>query len=373
MIRCMMALLALPLGAEIARAEQFTSEQAAFALERVTPGLEHPWGLAFLPDGRMLVTERPGRLRLVEANGTLRPQPLAGLPAEVNAVGQGGLLDVVLAPDFDESGELFLSYSAGTTDGAMTTRVVRAQLDGDRLTDVMTIFTGEPWLSNGRHFGSRLAFDAAGLLYITMGDRGDRPRAQQLDDHAGSVLRVATDGSVPPDNPFVNTPGAQPEIFTYGNRNAQGLAVHPETGEIWAHEHGPRGGDEVNVIRAGTNYGWPVITHGVAYSYLPIGEGTHRDGMAQPVHFWDPSIAPSGMAFYTGSAFPEWQGDLLVGALKDRMLVRLELEGERVIDEERLLQGEIGRIRDVRVGPDGWVYLLTDETDGAIWRLAPAD
>ena len=365
------AALMVALGTSAA-AEVIRSSQATFRLEQLTGGLERPWALAFLPDGRMLVTERPGRLRLIEADGTLVAEPVAGLPGDIVARGQGGLLDVALAPDVETSGLVYLSYSAGTPDGSMTTQVVRGRLDGATLADVETVFTADAWSSGGRHFGSRLVFDAAGHLYVTVGDRGDRPRAQDLDDHVGVVLRLTADGGVPDDNPLVDG-GGRAELFSWGNRNAQGMAVHPETGEVWAHEHGPRGGDEVNVIRAGTNYGWPVITHGIGYSYLPIGEGTHKEGMAQPVHFWDPSIAPSGMAFYTGDAFPEWRGDLFVGALRSRLLARLELDGERVVEEERLLEGEIGRIRDVRTGPDGLLYLLTDETDGGLWRLAPVD
>jgi glucose/arabinose dehydrogenase len=363
--------LALGLLAAPATAETFRSAQATFELERWVAGLERPWGIAFLPDGDALVTERPGRLRLVE-DGVLVAEPVAGLPAEITARGQGGLLDVVLDPDFAANGRVYLAYSAGEGDGAMTTRVVRGRLEDRALVDVEVLFTGAPWSSGGRHFGSRLAFDRAGFLYVTMGDRGDDDRAQNLGDHAGSIMRLLPDGGVPADNPFVGTPGAAPEIFTYGNRNPQGLAMHPATGRMWAHEHGPRGGDEINVLEAGTNYGWPVITHGIGYSYLPIGEGTHKEGMAQPIHYWDPSIAPSGMAFYTGDAFPDWRGDLFVGALRDKMLVRLELDGERVVEEERLLENEIGRIRDVRQGPDGHLFLLTDERNGGVWRLSPA-
>ncbi len=364
--------LVLGLLAAPAAADTFRTAQAAFILERWIGGLERPWGLAFLPDGRALVTERTGRLRLIE-NDRLVPEPVAGLPAEVVARGQGGLLDVALDPDFAANGLVYLAYSAGVRDGAMTTRVARGRLEDRALVDLEVLFTGEPWSSGGRHFGSRLAFDRDGLLYVTMGERGDADRAQRIDDHAGAIMRLRPDGSIPADNPFVGTPGASAEIFTYGNRNPQGLAMHPESGQMWAHEHGPRGGDEINVLEPGANYGWPVITHGIGYSYRPIGEGTHKEGMKQPVYFWDPSIAPSGMTFYTGEAFREWQGDLFVGALKDKMLVRLELDGERVVGEERLIAGKIGRIRDVREGPGDDLFVLTDETDGAIWRLSPAD
>jgi glucose/arabinose dehydrogenase len=236
------------------------------------------------------------------------------------------------------------------------------------------LFRQTPKTGGGRHFGSRLVFDREGYLYVTLGDRGDRPRAQRLNDHAGSLIRLHDDGRVPADNPFADRKGARPEIFNYGHRNMQGAALHPDTGLLWTHEHGPQGGDEVNVERPGVNYGWPVITYGVNYGIgTPIGEGTAKPGMEQPIHYWVPSIAPSGMAFYTGDRFPGWRGDLFVGALKDRTLVRLELEGERVVGEERMLRGELGRIRDVRTGPDGYLYLLTDENPGTLARLVPAD
>jgi glucose/arabinose dehydrogenase len=231
-----------------------------------------------------------------------------------------------------------------------------------------------PKSDTGRHFGSRLVFDRDGYLYITLGDRGEGERAQRPDDHAGSVIRLYDDGRVPADNPFVGKEGWRQEKFTLGNRNIQGAALHPQTGELWTHEHGPQGGDEINIIRAGVNYGWPVITYGVNYVIgTPIGEGTHKQGMAQPLHYWVPSIAPSGMAFYTGNKFPQWRGDLFVGALRGRMLVRLSLDGEQVAGEERFLEDVVGRIRDIRQGPDGFLYLLTDESDGKVVRLEPAD
>lgn len=336
----------------------------------VTRGLENPWGLAFLPDGRMLVTERPGRLRLIE-NGELDPTPIEGLP-KVKASGQGGLLDVALHPNFEDKRLVYLSYAAAG-EGGVGTEVARGRLQGHRLEGVEVIFRALPKSRGGRHFGSRLLFDPQGHLYITLGERGDRPRAQDLADHAGSIIRLKEDGRVPHDNPFVRHPDTRPEIFTYGNRNVQGIALQPATATIWAHEHGPQGGDEVNIIRAGTNYGWPVITYGRNYGIgTRIGEGTAKPGMAQPVLYWVPSIAPSGMAFYNGDKFPEWRGDLFVGALKDRLLVRLELEGERVTKQERMLQDVLGRIRDVRNGPDGYLYLLTDERDGVLARLEPA-
>jgi len=336
----------------------------------MTRGLEHPWGLAFLPDDRMLVTERPGRLRLIE-QGRLDPTPISGVP-EIKADGQGGLLDVAPHPRFAENQLVYLSYTAPGR-GGVGTEALRGRLNGHRLEDVEVIFRALPKSRGGRHFGSRLLFDPKGRIYITLGDRGDRPRAQDLADHAGSIIRLEDDGRVPDDNPFVDRPNAQPEIYTYGNRNVQGIALQPGTNRVWAHEHGPQGGDEVNIIRAGTNYGWPVITYGRNYGIgTQIGEGTEKPGMAQPLHYWVPSIAPSGMAFYDGDRFPDWRGNLFVGALKDRLLVRLEIDGERVIREERMLDGVLGRIRDVRSGPDGYLYLLTDANNGMLARLEPA-
>ncbi len=340
---------------------------SGYRLVEVITGLEHPWALAFLPEDRMLVTERDGRLRLVES-GKLVDRPVEGVP-EVAASGQGGLLDVVLHPRFLENGLLYLSYAGATPQGAAT-HVMRARLAGGRLVDGEIVLVGGAGRT-GRHFGSRMAFDRAGLLYVSLGERGQMDRAQDLGDLVGKIVRIDEDGGVPPDNPFVGRSGARPEIYCYGMRNPQGLALNPWTGAIWEQEHGPRGGDEVNILRAGANYGWPVITHGIDYSLLPIGEGKAKPGMEQPRHVWVPSIAPSGMAFYDGTAFPGWRGSLFVGALKDELLVRLELDGDRVVGEERLLEGEIGRIRDVRVGPDGFVYLLNDEARGGIHRLEP--
>ena len=345
------------------------SEQATFELVTVAAGLEHPWGMAFLPSGDVLITERPGRLRLLR-DGVLDPSPIAGVP-EVYASGQGGLLDVALDPEFAANDLIYLSYSAPVA-GGNSTRVLRARLGEGRLEDPQVIFSAEPPVSSSMHFGSRLAFDAQGHLFITIGERGQDDRAQDLADLNGSVIRLRPDGSVPEDNPFVGSNDARPEIFSYGHRNPQGMAIHPATGAVWTNEHGPRGGDEVNVIRPGVNYGWPVITHGIDYSGAPVGEGKAKPGMAQPLYYWVPSIAPSGMAFYTGDAFPDWRGDLFVGALKDQLLARLELDGERVVAEERLLEGTIGRIRDVETGPDGSLYLLTDESDGGLYRLEPA-
>jgi glucose/arabinose dehydrogenase len=281
-------------------------------------------------------------------------------------------MDVALHPGFKDNGLVYLSFAARGATG-VGTEVARGRLAGPRLENVQVIFRQSPKGSTGRHFGSRLVFDRAGLLYVTLGDRGEMARAQKPGDHAGSVIRLHDDGRVPRDNPFVGKPGWKPEKFDLGHRNQQGAALHPRTGVLWTHEHGPQGGDEVNVIRAGANYGWPVITYGVNYVIgTQIGEGTHKAGMLQPVHKWVPSIAPSGMAFYDGEKFPKWRGSLFVGALKDQLLVRLELDGDKVLREERLLQGELGRIRDVRAGPDGFLYLLTDEFRGKLVRLEPA-
>jgi glucose/arabinose dehydrogenase len=365
------------------------SEQATFKLIALATGLEHPWSMAFLPDGSILVTERLGRIRIVR-DGVLDPQPIAGVPP-VYATGQGGLLDLALDPGFASNRVIYLSYAA-SSDGRLlprnllgelkglirgwernSTRVARATLGDGRLEDLEVIFTAEPLVRSAYHFGSRLAFDPNGYLFITVGERGEPDRAQDLADDNGSVIRLHPDGRVPEDNPFVGVAGARPEIFSYGHRNPQGLAIHPETGIPWLHEHGPEGGDEVNIVRPGVNYGWPVITYGVDYSGEPIGQATHKEGMAQPTHYWVPSIAPSGMSFYDSAAFPEWQGDLFVGALRGELLTRLELDGEEVIAEERLLEGAIGRIRDVKIGPEGYLYLLTDESDGGLYRLEPAE
>jgi len=354
-----------------ASAQVFDSEVQRFRAVTLTENLDHPWGLAFLPDGRLLVTERPGRLRIVAADGRLDPRPVEGVPA-VAAVGQGGLLDVALHPDFAKNRLVYLSY-AGEGPGGYGTEVARGHLEGHALRDVKVIFRLEPKTRSRQHFGSRLVFDGKGHLYVTLGDRGDMARAQRLDDHAGSVIRLHDDGRVPADNPFVGKSDAKPEKFTLGNRNMQGATLHPKTGELWTHEHGPQGGDEINVIRAGVNYGWPVITYGRNYGTgTQIGDGTAKPGMAQPLLQWTPSIAPSGMAFYTGERFPKWKGNLFVGALKFQMLVRLELDGERVVREERLLDKALGRIRDVRQGPDGLLYLLIESDKGRIVRLEPA-
>ena len=356
-------------AADIASAQTFSSERHEFHLATIARGLSHPWSLAFLPNGDMLVTERIGRLRIVR-NGELDPTPISGVP-EVGLGGQAGLLDIALHPQFAENRLIYLSYTAAG-EGGNGTVVARARFAEDRLADLETLLEVSPRAPWGRHFGSRFLFGRDGYLYITVGEHGSSDRAQDLSDLAGSVIRITDDGGVPPDNPFVDRPGARPEIYTYGNRNPQGLAMHPETGQIWEAEHGPKGGDEVNILVAGKNYGWPVITYGRSYSGARIGEGTEKPGMAQPLRFWTPSISPSGMAFYTGDDFPSWRGNLFLGALTGRALVRLELDGTTVVHEERLLLDYGQRIRDVRQGPDGRLYLLMDASNGALLRLDPA-
>jgi len=364
-------LAAAPVGAQVIQ-----TREHAVRLVTVTEGLERPWGLAFLPDGRMLVSERPGRLRVVGKDGRLDPVPVAGLP-RVDAQGQGGLLDVALHPRYRDNGWVYWSYAQRDAAGDNGTEVARGRLAGSpgawKMENVEVIFRMAPKSSTGFHFGSRLVFDRDGLLYVTLGDRGEMARAQKLDDHAGKILRLTDDGRPAPGNPFAGDPKAKPEIFSLGNRNVQGAALHPGTGVLWAHEHGPQGGDELNVVKAGVNYGWPVITYGVNYvSGTRIGEGTEKPGMAQPVKYWTPSPALAGMAFYQGDRFPAWRGNLLMGALRGQSLIRVRLDGEKFVEDEFMLSGAVPRIRDVRVGPDGLVYLLTDVPNGAILRLEPA-
>ncbi len=361
---------ALALGfAAPAAAQSYGSEENAFRVVKVAEGLQQPWSVAFLPDGRMLVTEKAGRLRVI-SNQKLQPKAIDGLP-QVTVHGQGGFFDAIPHPQFEKNQLVYLSYAARGDDG-VGTELARGKLVDGRLENVQVLFRQSPKGKSGNHFGGRIVFDRAGFLYLTLGDRGEMPRAQRPDDHAGSVIRLHDDGRVPTDNPFVGKAGWKPEKFDLGHRNMQGAALHPVTGMLWTHEHGPQGGDEINVIRAGTNYGWPVITYGVNYGIgTKIGEGTQKEGMAQPLYYWVPSIAPSGMAFYTGDRFPKWKGDLFVGSLKFQLLVRLRLDGEKVVKEERLLQGALGRIRDVRMGPDGFIYVVTDENPGVVARLEP--
>ncbi|CAN5923349.1 PQQ-dependent sugar dehydrogenase [soil metagenome] len=345
------------------------SSKANYRLVTLSRDLVQPWSIAFLPDGRILVTERPGRLR-VFANGRLERTPLAGVP-KVQASGQGGLLDVCLHPQFAQNRVLYLSYSGEGAGGTATT-VARAEWGEGGLRHVTTIFEALPRTSGSLHFGSRLAFDRAGLLYVTAGERYQMQRAQDLSDLGGKVVRLKDDGTVPPDNPFAGRPGARPEIFTWGHRNPQGLAMHPETGRIWEAEHGPRGGDELNLLTAGANYGWPRATNGIDYNGAIISPNKSLPGMEDPVRFWVPSISPSGLCFYTGDKFPGWKGSIFMGALSNYALFRVELDGERYRSEERLLVDRLPYIRDVRQGPDGFLYLVTHTDDGGLFRIEPA-
>jgi len=344
---------------------------AAVRVETVARGLEYPWALAFLPDGRMLVTERLGRLRIVERDGRVS-EPLAGVP-EVQAHGQGGLLDVAVDPRFADNRLVYLSYAEPGADGTAGTAVARGRLGEGRLNDIRVIYRQQPKVRGGAHFGSRLVFARDGTLFVTQGDRfAYSDGAQDLSVGIGKIVRINKDGSVPRDNPFVGRAGARPEIWSYGHRNVQSAALHPRNGQLWTVEHGARGGDELNRPEAGKNYGWPVITYGVDYSGAKIGEGTAKPGMEQPVYYWDPVIAPSGMTFYTGDAFPDWKGSLFIGSLQPGVLVRLTLKDGRVAREERYLGDLRERIRDVRQGPDGLLYLLTDSGDGRILRVLQA-
>lgn len=360
------------------------SQLHAFRIVTVAEGLEHPWGMAFLPDGDILVTERPGRLRIVRG-GRLLPDPLAGVP-QVRFGGQGGLLDVALHPQFASNRLVYLSYSKPDAAGAQsTTAVVRGRFVKDRLTDVQEIFEARAWMKGQGHYGSRLAFDGEGYLFITVGDRQVMPSgdleahpAQDLGNHHGTTVRLHDDGRVPGDNPFVKRQDALPEIWSYGHRNAQGMAFHPDTGDLWQNEHGPQGGDELNRVLPGRNYGWPVIGFGVNYgSGAPIHASAEREGMEQPVHKWVPSIGTSGLLFYTGERFPKWRGSLFVGGMAagQQRLARITLDGRRFVSEEVLLPGAL-RIRDVRQSPDGYIYLAVDDRAGGrtpIVRLEPAD
>jgi glucose/arabinose dehydrogenase len=360
-------ILALLLTPAAAGAQTFQSSAGELKVDTVAKGLSHPWGLQFLPDGRMIVTERPGRIRIVAKDGKLS-EPLKGVP-QVRASGQAGLLDIALDRNFAQNRTLYFCF---TNDSGGNAAVARAKLAGDTaLDDVKVIFRQQGPGGSNNH-GCRIAQAPDGNLFVTFGDHfGPRDEAQNLGNDNGKLIRIAPDGSIPKDNPFVGKQNARPEIWSYGHRNPQGLAFNPASGELWEQEHGPRGGDEVNIIGKGKNYGWPVIGYGIDYNGSKIHESTPKDGMEQPIKYWVPSIAPSGMAFYTAGLIPKWKGSLFVGALAGQMLVRLTLEGEKVTGEERLLQGIRERIRDVRQGPDGALYLLTDASNGRILRVAP--
>jgi glucose/arabinose dehydrogenase len=348
------------------------TEKAQVRLEVFSDGLERPWGLAFLPDGRALVTEKAGRLRIVAKDGQLG-EPLAGVP-KVDTTGQGGLLDVALDPDFAATSTIYLSYAEPRGDGRNGTSVARARLAGRGLEDVRVIFRQEPAMTGGHHFGSRLVVDRGGNLFVTLGDRNiGRDKVQPLDTDIGKVVRIDREGRAPPDNPYRDKPGARPELWSIGHRNIQGAALHPQTGELWTNEHGPKGGDELNRTLAGRNYGWPLVTYGREYAGGKVSDKQEAPGLESPVHYWVPSIGTSGLAFYTGSAIPAWAGSVFVGGLVPKELARLEMRDGKVVHEERLLKQELGkRIRTVVNGPDGALYLLTDEPDGQILRIVTA-
>lgn len=342
---------------------------SALQVDVIADDLSHPWALAFLSEGEVIVTERGGRILRVDLESGKQVEVSGG--PEVVSRGQGGLLDVMLDRDFAQNRQVFFSYAGGSRRSNQTT-VARARLEGETLKDLKVIWQQQPAHSNALHFGSRLVQTADGLIFVTLGDRySERDQAQDLGSHLGKIVRIDRDGKPAPQNPFVGQEGALPEIYTYGHRNIQGAALHPKTGELWIHEHGPRGGDEINIIRPGRNYGWPVVTFGREYHGPRIGEGTHKEGMEPPLHHWTPSIAPSGMTFYDGEAFADWRGQLFVGALRDRALHRIQLDGEKIVSSERLLADRKKRIRDVRQGPDGFLYVLTDEKRAELLRLRP--
>lgn len=350
-----------------------SSEQADFRVVPVAQDLNHPWSLAFLPGGDYLVTERRGKLFRIASDG--RKAEINGVP-NVYHEGQGGLMDIALEPNFVDGGWIYFSYAATADNNkdVANTEVARAKLNlqQNRLSNMEIIFRAEPKVEGDNHWGSRLLFAPDGTLYITLGERFDyKEKAQDPNNHLGTTIRIMPDGDIPEDNPFADGTVGDPKVFTYGNRNVQGLALHPETEEIWIHEHGPKGGDEINILKPGANYGWPAVTFGISYWGLKISDKTSAPGMEDPILQWTPSIAPSGMVFYTGNQFPEWKGDLFVGALAHKHLRRLELDGRNITEQEELLKDRGDRIRDVRQGPDGYIYVLTDESDGMLLRLEP--
>jgi glucose/arabinose dehydrogenase len=367
---CLTACAPSPVQGQAPRSPTPASVKGALGVQAIAKGLEHPWSLAFLPDKRMLVTERPGRLRLVGPDGRVS-EPLAGVP-RVYASGQGGLLDVALSPAFAKDRLVYLSF-AESVEGRRGTAVARGRLGERGLENMQVIWRQQPKVSGSNHWGSRIVFRPDGTLFVTLGDRFNySDSAQDLSTTIGKIVRINPDGSAPRDNPFVGRTGARPEIWSYGHRNVQAGALHPESGQLWTVEHGARGGDELNHPEAGKNYGWPVISYGVHYSGFKIGEGTAKAGMEQPVYYWDPVIAPSGMVIYTGDLFAGWKNNILIGSLTPGLLVRLVMKDGTVAQEERYL-GDLGeRIRDVRQAPDGSLYLLTDARNGQILRVTPA-
>jgi glucose/arabinose dehydrogenase len=370
MLACLVGCAPLPAEGQAPRSPTPASVNGAVQVQTIARGLEHPWSLAFLPDKRMLVTERPGRLRIVGADGRLS-EPLTGVP-KVYASGQGGLLDVALSPTFDKDRFVYLSFAESGESGAGTA-VARGRLGERGLENTQVIWRQQPKVSGSNHWGSRIVFRPDGTLFVTLGERFNHSeKAQDLSVTLGKVVRINPDGSAPRDNPFINRDGVRPEIWSYGHRNVQAAALHPETGQLWTVEHGARGGDELNHPEAGKNYGWPVISYGRHYSYLKIGEGTAKPGMEQPVYYWDPVIAPSGMVIYTADLFAGWKNNFLIGSLTPGGLVRLVMKEGKVAQEERYLGDLRERIRDVRQAADGSLYLLTDARDGQILRITPA-
>ena len=345
---------------------EITAENFKFRVDTLAVGLKNPWGMAFLPNGDLLVTERPGSIRVIR-DDKLLSEKITGVP-EVFAVGQGGMFEIKLHPDYENNGWLYITYAAVNGTGG-NTAIMRAKLDGFNLIEKEKIFQAVPNRTGGRHFGGHMEFDNKGYLYVSVGERGHRPSAQTLSNHSGKILRLNDDGSVPSDNPFVSENDVKPEIFAYGNRNPQGMVVHPTTGEIWTHEHGPMGGDEINIVQPGANYGWPEVTYGLNYDGTIITDVTTREDVADPLHYWTPSIAPCGMEFVTSDQFFPWNGNLLVGSLKFRYIARLELDGEKVVKEEKLVE-DLGRVRSILQGPDGLIYVSV-ESPGMVLRFVP--
>jgi glucose/arabinose dehydrogenase len=369
---CATALSVLPLAVSAGPVQAFKSEEGTLSVEEVAKGLDHPWAVAFLPDNKgMLVTEKPGNLRVVTADGTLS-KPLSGVP-QVWANGQGGLLDVVLSPDFAKDRMVYLTFSEVGDDGKAGTAAGRGRLSTDlsKLEDFNVIFRQQPKLSVGNHFGARIVFDRDGYLFIALGENNNRATAQDLDKLQGKIVRLFPDGKVPPDNPFVGRDNVRPEIWSYGHRNQQGAALNPWTGTLWTNEHGPKGGDEVNIIERAQNYGWPLATHGINYSgdEIPEARGKFVEGTIKPYHVWEKSPGVSGMAFYDSSRFKAWDHNLFIGALASDELIRLEFKDDGIVHEERLLGELKKRIRDVRQGPDGYIYVLTDEDNGQLLKI----